>query len=189
MSQDHATDWMARALSRAAAKTVKTAETPEAAALDAPPPLSTDDEAAALQERAAIIAEGSGAPYGWAEAFATLDRSQPVAGYSPGQWRQLIDDGGRFLDEWGAEAARLGWRAVDVFGVVRSLGTDLRPRDEVGQRSGLVPLISGGRVTSIGPDRATITMPTGTASTYYLRRPVPGAVAIWEIATSRGRAA
>lgn len=153
------------------------------------PSLSPDDEAVALQERAAIIAEGSGAPYGWAEAFASLDRAQPVAGYSLGQWRQLIDDGGRFLDEWGAEAARLGWRAVDVFGIVRSLGTDLRPRDEVGQRSGLVPLITGGRVTSIGPDRATITMPTGTASTYYLRRPVPGAVAIWEIAASRGRAA
>lgn len=133
--------------------------------------------------------EGIGAPRGWAEAFATLDRARPVDGYSVAQWRQLIDDGGRFLDEWGAEAARLGWRAVDAFGVIRSLGTDMRPRDEVGQRSGLVPLISGGRVTGIGPDLARITMPTGTATTFYLRRPVPGAVAIWDVAASRGRAA
>lgn len=155
----------------------------------APPPLSIADEAAALQERAAIIADGSGAPYGWAEAFATLDRSLPVAGYSHGQWRQLIDDGGRFLDQWAAEAARLGWRAVDCFGVVKSLGTDMRPRDEVGQRAGLVPLITGGRVTSIGPDFARITMPSGTATTFYLRRPIPGAVAIWEIAASQSRAA
>ncbi len=153
------------------------------------PSLSPDDEAVALQERSAIIAEGSGAPYGWAEAFATLDRSQPVPGYTIGQWRQLIDDGGRFLDEWGAEAARLGWRAVDCFGVVKSLGTDMRPRDEVGQRSGLVTLITGGRVTSIGADFARITMPTGTATTFYLRRAVHGAVAIWEIARSRSRAA
>jgi hypothetical protein len=28
----------------------------------------------------------------------------------------LIDDGGKFLDRWGVEAARLGWSALDVFG-------------------------------------------------------------------------
>lgn len=147
-----------------------------------------DEAAAEFNERAAIIAEGAKVPAAWAEAFATLDCSRPVHPYTAHEWQRLIDDGARFLDRWGAEAAKLGWRTVDVFGVVRSLGHDMRPRDEVGQRAGLVPLIAGGVVTHITEDRATIVMPSGSSLT-YLRRSVIDAVAIWEVAESRGRAA
>lgn len=143
------------------------------------------DEAAALHERAAIIAEGTGVPIAWAEGFAALDRSWPVAGFTREQWRQVIDDGGRFLDRWGAEAARLGWRAVDVFGATRSLSANMSPRDEVGQRVGLALMIGGGVVTAIAEDRATVVSPSGSSLT-YLRRPVRGAVAIWEIAPPAG---
>ncbi len=36
------------------------------------------------------------------------------------RWRQLIDDGGRFLDTWGSQAAEFGWRVEDVFGSMAS---------------------------------------------------------------------
>jgi hypothetical protein len=83
------------------------------------------------------------------------------------RWRWI-----RFLDRWAAEAIRLGWTAEDVFGVHPAAP---------GARydcAGLVPLIGGGEVVSIAADRATIRMPTG-GELVYLRRPRPGAVALW----------
>jgi hypothetical protein len=69
------------------------------------------------------------------------------------------------------EAARLRWSTLDVFGV--------HP-----VAIGLVPLIRGGDVVAIGSDRATIRMQGGTLLT-YLRRPQPGAVAVWDLVDTR----
>ena len=33
------------------------------------------------------------------------------------RWRQVLEDVGRFLDEWGNRAHELGWNAADLFGV------------------------------------------------------------------------
>jgi hypothetical protein len=35
----------------------------------------------------------------------------------PGRWRQALDDGHRFLGEWGELAETLGWTADDLFGL------------------------------------------------------------------------
>ena len=55
-------------------------------------------------ERAALIEFGAGVPRTWAECFASLD-CMPMAGFSEDQWRQIIDDGGLFLDAWGVKAS------------------------------------------------------------------------------------
>src|SRR5205823_5743274 len=88
---------------------------------------------------------------------------------------QLMNDAGRFLDRWGAEAARHGWSAIDVFGIAanRSVGGPTA--------SGLVALIKGGLVESIGPDRATIRTAQG-GWVIYLRRPRAGLSSDWECA-------
>jgi hypothetical protein len=113
-------------------------------------------------------------PRSWAESFARLNIADQPAGFRHEAWCQLIDDGGQFLDRWGMEAARLGWSALDVFGV--------RPAapSTTFDAIGLVPLIRGGDVVAIGSDRATIRMQGGTLLT-YLCRPQPGAVAAWEL--------
>lgn len=130
-----------------------------------------DDQAALLAERAAIVEEGARVPRAWAEAFASLDlvarQHYPEAGA-----RQLIDDAGWFLDRWGNEAARLGWSAVDVFGTERTSDVTAMP-------TGLVSVISGGVVESIGDDRATIRMSDG-GIVVYLRRPRLGLSSDWE---------
>jgi hypothetical protein len=136
--------------------------------------LSAEDWQAAHEERAAIIEHDGGAPREWAEGFARLDCSTPPPGFSPRSWEQLINDGGRFMDRWATEAARLGWTAEDVFGVHPSAS---------GARvdaMGLVPLIGGGEVVSISGDRASIRMPGGSTLT-YLRRARPKAVALWDL--------
>jgi hypothetical protein len=126
-----------------------------------------------FEERAAIIEEGAGVPRAWAEAFARLDlRSRPPA-CPEERWRQIVDDGGRFLDRFGNRAARLGWLAIDVFGAPPSdFGADPRP-------SGLVLLIRGGSVETIEHDRATIRTASG-GTLVYLRRPRSGEPSRWQ---------
>lgn len=130
-----------------------------------------DEQAALLAERAAIVEEGARVPRAWAEAFARLDLGARQH-YPEARARQLVDDAGRFLDRFGNEAARLGWSAVDVFGTKDPSGITSMP-------AGLVPLISGGIIESIGADRATIRMSDG-GIVVYLRRPRPGLSSDWE---------
>jgi hypothetical protein len=125
---------------------------------------SGESAADRFEERAALIEYGAGVPREWAEGFARLDLASPPVGFDAKRWRTLIDDGGKFLDRWGGETARLGWSALDLFGahpVAPAFRYDA---------AGLVNLISGGDVVDIRTDRAVIRTPSGTSLTYYLRR-------------------
>ena len=133
------------------------------------------DRETAFQERAALIEDGASVPRAWAEGLASLDLAAPPAGFTPALWQQVVEDGARFLDRWGSEAAELGWSALDVFGVHPVVPTSRF------DAMGLVPLIRGGEVVAIAAERATICTPHGGQLT-YLRRPRPGAVAFWDLA-------
>ncbi len=80
------------------------------------PPLRRTE--ANFDERAAIIEFDGGAPRAWAEGLARLDASQPPEGLSRARWQQLVDDGGRFLDQWAEVAIARGWTPADVFGAL-----------------------------------------------------------------------
>ena len=128
-----------------------------------------------FEERAALIEYGAGVPREWAEGFARLELAKPPTGFDARRWRTLIDDGGKFLDRWGAEAARLGWSALDVFGahpVAPAVRYDA---------AGLVQLISGGEVIAVRADRATIRARLSRSELTYLRSPRAGAVALWDL--------
>jgi len=136
---------------------------------------SAESAADRFEERAALIEYGAGVPREWAEGFARLDLAAPPAGFDAKRWRTLIDDGGKFLDRWGGEAARLGWSVLDLFGahpVAPAFRYDA---------AGLVNLISGGDVVDIRTDRAVIRTPAGNSLTYYLRRDCSDAVALWDL--------
>jgi hypothetical protein len=130
--------------------------------------------------QATLVEYGAGVPRAWAEGFARLDRSAPPPGFTPRQWEQVVNGGGLFLDRWAAEAIRLGWTAEDVFGVHPAA-----PGARY-DRMGLVPLIGGGAVVCITTDRATIRQASG-ATSVYLRRPRPGAIALWKLGTPTDR--
>src|SRR5271163_2837295 len=95
-----------------------------------------DAEADAIEERAAIISETCPAPY--ADTFARLNHQKPMT-VSDAQWSRAIDDAGRFLDDWGAEAAAMQWSAGELF--------DL-PRE--GKPGGIVWQLKGDRVNALG---------------------------------------
>jgi hypothetical protein len=135
-------------------------------------PIKWDAESHA--ERAAII-QANGIPKEWADGFALLCTMERPAAYGPERWRQLVDDGGYFLDAWGRQAAGLGWRAENVFGV----NPDAPERRYDGM--GLVPLLNGRRVVAITADTARIDCDGGAILTFYRQTLSPESVALWQI--------
>lgn len=134
----------------------------------------TDSQIDAFEERAAIIEYEASVPRGWAEGLARLDQTVRPPEIDAEAWRQLIDDGGHFLDKWGGKADRLGWSAVDVFGV-----RSVQPHAGY-EAAGLAHLIRGGEVVAIDPHCATIRTPSGATLT-YLRRTRTDAIVIWDL--------
>jgi hypothetical protein len=94
-------------------------------------------EADAIEERGGLASDWVPAVYleGWARL-----NCQRLASVVEAGWPQALDDGGRFLDEWGSEAANLGWRPGELFDA-----TD-----------GLIWHLAGQRVVYIGADRVDL---------------------------------
>jgi hypothetical protein len=67
-----------------------------------------------LEERVAIA---DIVPAVYRDAWSRLNCQRPY-GISEPQWRRALDDGGRFLDAYGNEAAQLGWLPGDLFDLV-----------------------------------------------------------------------
>ena len=126
-------------------------------------------------ERAALVEYGARVPREWAEGFARLDCTKPPAGMALGRWKQILNDGGLFLDQWAHKAAALGWSVVDVVGVDPDAPTARY------DNMGLVPMIGGHRVVAINADGARLEIGPGRFQTHR-RRLNPGAVALWELA-------
>jgi hypothetical protein len=69
-------------------------------------------DADAIEERAGLASDRVPACY--LESWARLNHHKPTR-VSEAQWRIALDDGGRFLDQWGFQAVELGWRPGELF--------------------------------------------------------------------------
>jgi len=96
----------------------------------------------AIEERAALAADR--VPPVYLDVWARLNCQKP-ASVSEAKWRLALDDGGRFLDAWGADAAAMQWSAGSLF--------DL-PRE--GRPGGLVWQLRGECVNALGEHRARL---------------------------------
>jgi hypothetical protein len=99
--------------------------------------------------------------------FSKLERRCP-ARVDPDRWQQAIEDGRRFLAEWGDKAELLGWTARDLFGL-HEVPTDPHPSYQRLSRydcTGLVWLLQDCRVVALTDATAAIKMPTGNITTY-----------------------
>ena len=131
-------------------------------------------------ECAAIVEYEAGAPREWAEGLATLESMEAPSWWPEREWRQVIQDAGRFIDEWAAQADVLGWTVGDVFGCCHRA-----PRARV-DALGLVALVRGGHVVALTADTATIRTPTGALQTYRRRADVEARDGLlWEVADAK----
>jgi hypothetical protein len=106
-----------------------------------------------LEERKAMAMASVPEPY--LDTWARLQCQKPMR-VSDDDWRQAIDDAGRFLDQWGSLAVEFQWAPADLFDV---------PRD--GRPGGLLWWLAGETVRSLGPEHAV------TASDQGWRRARP----------------
>jgi hypothetical protein len=137
-----------------------------------------------FEERAAIVEYDGGIARSWAEAFARMcNGPRPDWVLRPRLWTDLIDAAGRFLDQWGATAADLGWEPVDLFGA-----SSRAPLARIDQQ-GLVFFLRGGaRVTAMTADIATIAAPSGFSQVYRRRLAAfreAGTQPIWDLIERR----
>jgi hypothetical protein len=130
----------------------------------------------------APVEHRANAPEDWAEGFARLNVTRPSRGFTHAEWEQLLDDGGRFLEDgWATKAAEAGWSILDVFGV-----HPIAPNARY-DAMGLIPLLRGGAIVDIRSDRAAIKSTSGNNTTFYLRRESAERVALWDLAADPQR--
>ena len=75
-------------------------------------------------------------------------------------WKQFITDAERFLERWGVQSARLGWRSWEVFGCCRPA-----PWARI-QGMGLVLLLRGHAIAALTATEAVTRTSTGAHQTY-----------------------
>ena len=99
--------------------------------------------------------------------------------YPEHAWMSLIDDAERFLKCWAVQAARLGWRSWEVWGVQMDA-----PWHRIGAL-GLVPSLHGQKIVAMSSENAVIETSTGNRLRYYRRPADPLTSAeralIWEL--------
>lgn len=111
---------------------------------------------------AASVKVGADVPLEWEEGFAALSTMNRPADISKARWFRVIHDAEYFIDQWAAQAARLGWSTLEVFGVNR-IGTGHRFDGR-----GLLASLNGRQVISISRDSARVS--TSHAGALVFRR-------------------
>jgi hypothetical protein len=99
--------------------------------------------------------------------FAHL-RLRPPAHIPEDRWRQAVEDGRRFLAQWGNQAEALGWTARDLFGL-HTPPERPHPSYRLSRYdcNGLCWLLQGRSVTVLTETTATIrNLDTGSITTY-----------------------
>jgi hypothetical protein len=84
------------------------------------------------------------------------------------RWRQAVNDGKRFLIQWGEQAQALHWTPRDLFGL-HDVPANPHPTYQRLSRydcAGLIWLLQGCPVVALTQATAAIKMPTGTITTY-----------------------
>jgi hypothetical protein len=108
-------------------------------------------------------AAGPGIPAEWCEGVQRLGTVRPPPNYPQHAWQELIVDAERFLEDWAAQAAALGWPAWELFGCHRRA-----PWGGV-QGMGVVLLLHGRELAALTEAEAVIRTWTGARQAYRRR--------------------
>lgn len=84
------------------------------------------------------------------------------------RWEAAVEDGRRFLTQWGGQADALGWSTRDLFGLA-PVPTSPRPsyrRLSRYDETGLIWLLRGRQVLALTESTATVENPTGAITVY-----------------------
>jgi hypothetical protein len=119
----------------------------------------------------------SGKPFG--RVFEALEARCPDH-IETGRWHQAVEDGKRFLSQWGEQAEALGWTTQDLFGLhtVPDAPTPSYRRLSRYDQTGLIWLLRGRPIVALTASTAAIQNPTGAVTVYRKNnKPALGPVA------------
>jgi len=103
----------------------------------------------------------------YSQALAAL-RAECPAYVDAADWQQAIEDGHRFVTQWGKQAEGLGWAPADLFGLQtppEKQAPNYRRLSRYDQ-TGLIWLLHGRPVIALTKTAATILAPSGVNLTY-----------------------
>jgi hypothetical protein len=118
-----------------------------------------------------------GVPREWTDGYVRMLSGPPGEGLSETRWAEIIQDTASFLNQWGAQAAGLGWTTQQVFGI-----SSYFPEHRLDMR-GLVPALGGQRIIMLTAEAATVDA-GGQSRLRIFRRLEDGALPIWEVVCS-----
>jgi hypothetical protein len=114
------------------------------------------------------------------KAFGVL-QLRPPALVPEARWRLAVEDGKRFLRQWGDQAQRLGWDSRDLFGLIEVPECPSPSFNRLARydRLGLVWALQGGEVIALTTEAAIIRNATGATLTYYRKGPIGAGTGGW----------
>jgi hypothetical protein len=114
-------------------------------------------------------------PTDWAAGLLGIaDKPCPVM-IEPKRWPQLQEDANRFVDQWGRQAAALGWSTLAVFGCHPT-----HPADRY-DAMGLVWMIVGAEVVAMGTEVANLRKSTGILQRVWKCPVAHGRILAWDL--------
>ena len=114
-------------------------------------------------------------PVSYTSELAVL-RAKCPASVDAADWQQAIEDGHRFVTQWGKQAEALGWVPAELFGLdtpPEKPAPNYRRLSRYDQ-TGLIWLLHGRRVVELTKDKAVIETATGTVSYRRYNKPALG---------------
>src|SRR6516162_10240373 len=135
-------------------------------------------EAIARREMMGVVYDNMQAardPVSYASTLAAL-RAECPAHVDAADWQQAIADGHRFVTEWGKHAEALGWAPADLFGLhtpPEKPAPNYRRLSRY-DKTGLIWLLHGRRVSELTKDKAVIETATGTVAYRRYNKPALG---------------
>src|ERR1043166_7517029 len=111
------------------------------------------------------------APKGWLDAYGAIRTMAIPEGFSSDRWRRVLEATRLFMGSWAAEAARLGWSDLDVFGCHAT-----RPDTRV-DCMGLILLLDGCEIVGIDAHGADLSTSSGGRQRFRRREMPPSGLA------------
>jgi hypothetical protein len=114
-------------------------------------------------------------PTDWAAGLQGIAEKPCPITIEPKRWLQFQGDANRFVDQWGWQAAALGWSTLDIFGCHPTHPTDRY------DTMGLVWMIADAEVIAMGAEVANLRNAIGTLQRVWKCPVSHGRILAWEL--------
>jgi hypothetical protein len=122
----------------------------------------------------AVVPSLTDIPTDWVLGLRAMAETPCPITIEPKRWLQLRHDAQRFVDQWGPQAAALGWSTLDIFGCHPTHRGSL-------DYMGLVWMVAGAEVVAIGARVANLRNSAGTLQRVWKCAVDVSRILLWDL--------